>query len=105
MTETLPEEPELPPSLRLLKRLVTVLTLVMIVAVITITGVFVTRLPNLAAAPPALPGTLALPDGAEAAAVTMGTGWIAVVTKDDRILVFGADGTLRQEIRIDMKTP
>jgi uncharacterized iron-regulated membrane protein len=104
MTQTLPEEPELPPSLRLLKRLVTVLTLVMILAVITITGLFVTRLPNLAA-PPALPEALALPEGTTARAVTMGTGWIAVVTGDDRILIFGTDGTLRQEIRIDMNSP
>jgi Family of unknown function (DUF6476) len=102
MSQTPQEVPELPPSLRLLKRLVTVLTAVMILAVITITGLLVTRLPNLAA-PPALPPALALPKGTKAQAVTMGTGWIAVVTQDDRLLIFGTDGQLRQEIRIDAK--
>jgi hypothetical protein len=33
-------------------------------------------------------------------AVTFGQGWIAVVTEDDRILIFGADGTLRQELKV-----
>lgn len=99
MTRTLPEEPELPPSLRLLKRLVTVLTLVMIGAVITITWLFVTRLPNFAA-PPALPENLALPQGSTVQAVTMGTGWIAVVTQDQHILIFSSDGKLLQDIPV-----
>ena len=98
------EEPELPPSLRFLKRLVTVLTLVMIAGVITIVAQFVTRLPQMAV-PPTLPEGLTLPEGARVAAVTMGTGWIAVVTTDDRILIFSQDGQLRQELKIDTKTP
>lgn len=77
----------------------TVLTLVMIAAVITITGLFVTRLPNFAAAP-ALPETLELPQGARAQAVTMGAGWIAIVTQDQHILVFSFDGKLLQDIAI-----
>jgi hypothetical protein len=32
--------------------------------------------------------------------VTMGTGWIAVVTSDDRILIFEPNGTLRQEVTL-----
>jgi Family of unknown function (DUF6476) len=104
MGDTPLEEPELPPSLRFLKRLVTVLTLVMIAGVITIVALFVTRLPQLAA-PPVLPEGLALPQGARVAAVTFGTGWIAVVTTDDHILIFAPDGTLRQDLKIDMKTP
>jgi Family of unknown function (DUF6476) len=98
MPETL-DEPELPPSLRALKTLVTVLTLTMIVGVITIVALLVTRLPHMAPTP-ALPPALTLPSGTEAAAVTMGAGWIAVVTKDDRILIFGSDGTLWQEIAV-----
>ena len=104
MSQTLPEEPELPPSLRLLKRLVTVLTLVMIGGVITITALFVIRLPQLAS-PPALPENLAMPPGARPAAVTLGRDFIAVVTEDDRILIFGKDGTLVQEIGIKVNLP
>ena len=91
----------LPPSLRLLKWLVIVLTLTMIGGVITVVGLIVTRMPQaFITAAPSLPDDLTLPQGATAAAVTFGTGWVAVVTTDDRILIFGKDGTLRQEVRI-----
>ena len=102
MTGTPLEEPELPPSLRFLKRLVTVLTITMIVGVITVVGLLVTRMQQGAVAP-VLPENLVLPDGATAAAVTMGTGWIAVVTRDNHILIFGLDGKLLNDLRIDIK--
>jgi Flp pilus assembly protein protease CpaA len=73
----------LPPSLRLLKWLVIVLTLTMIGGVITVVGLIVTRMPQ-----------------AFTAAVTFGTGWIAIVTTDDRILIFGKDGALKQEVNL-----
>ena len=98
------QEPELPPSLRFLKHLVTVLTITMIVGVITVVGLLVTRMP-VPVAGPVLPDTLTLPTGAKAAAVTMGTGWIAVVTTDDRILIFDAAGNLRQEHQIAITKP
>ena len=98
----LPDTPEtevLPPSLRLLKWLVIVLTLTMIGGVITVVGLIVTRMPQAFVAPaPMLPDGFALPRGTEAAAVTFGTGWVAVVTTDNRILIFGRDGTFRQEV-------
>jgi hypothetical protein len=47
-----------------------------------------------------MPDGFTLPEGAKAEAVTFGTGWIAVVTTDDRILIFGRDGRLRQEVAI-----
>ncbi len=95
------EEPELPPSLRLLKRLVTALTITMIVGVITVVGLLVTRMPDFSATmTPALPENLTLPAGATATAVTMGLGWIAVVTTQDQILIFGTDGKLRQTVSI-----
>ncbi|MEO8241114.1 MAG: DUF6476 family protein [bacterium] len=100
MTGTPLEEPELPPSLRFLKRLVTALTLTMIVGVIAVVAVLVTRMPNLRATAPVLPANLTLPEGATAMAVTMGTGWIAVVTSQDQILVFGADGRLWQTVQV-----
>lgn len=73
----------------------------MIGGVITVVGLLVTRMPQAFRAPaPSLPEGFTLPEGAEAEAVTFGTGWIAVVTQDDRILIFGRDGTLRQDIAI-----
>lgn len=82
-----------------------VLTLTMIVGVITVVAVIVTRMPQSLSQRPAVPQGLTLPEGARAQAVTFGTGWTAVVTTDQRILIFGADGTLRQEVPLDLPTP
>ncbi len=91
----------MPPSLRFLKWLVILLTLTMIGGVITVVGVLVTRMPEAFGRQTLeLPDNLQLPDGARPGAVTFGDGWIAVVTTDDRILIFATDGTLRQEIDI-----
>lgn len=95
----------LPPSLRLLKWLVILLTLSMIGAVITVVWLLVTRMPSaMATRMPQVPEAVQLPPGTTAAAVTFGQGWIAVVTTDDRILIFGTDGTLRQELTISPST-
>jgi Flp pilus assembly protein protease CpaA len=99
----MPDAPDapLPPSLRFLKALVIILTLTMIGGVITVVGLLVTRMPQaFSAVGPSLPDGFTLPEGASAQAVTFGTGWIAVVTTDDRILIFGRDGTLRQEVAL-----
>lgn len=98
MTDT-PPDARLPPALRFLKWLVIVLMITMIAGVITITGVLVTRMPD-ANAPIRLPDGLALPKGATPAALTMGQGWIGVVTTDQRLLIFNTDGSLRQEIEV-----
>jgi len=95
-----PEREALPPGLRLLKGLVIGLTLTMIGGVITVVAVVVTRMPQAMAQGPVLPDALILPPGAVAQAVTAGQGWFAVVTTDDRILIFGRDGALRQEIPV-----
>lgn len=100
--EPLLQEPELPPSLRFLKHLVTILTITMIVGVITVVAVLVTRLRQVSPAP-VLPASLTLPEGVQARAVTMGTGWIGVVTSDDHFLVFANDGALVQDIAIKVK--
>ena len=96
------EQLELPPSLRWLKWLVTALTLTLILGVITIVGLLVTRLPlpGAAMAPPTLPAHLALPEGTTPYAFTQGTGWVAVVTTENRILIFDTAGTLTQEVQI-----
>jgi Flp pilus assembly protein protease CpaA len=94
-------DPALPPSLRFLKWLVIVLTLTMIGGVITVVGLLVTRMPQAFSAPaPSLPEGFTLPEGTTAEAVTFGDGWIAVVTADNRILIFGRDGQLRQDLAI-----
>ncbi len=73
----------------------------MIGGVITVVGLIVTRMPQaFTATAPSLPEGLALPPGTTPAAITFGTGWIAVVTDQDRILIFGRDGQLRQQIEI-----
>jgi len=74
----------------------------MIVGVITVVAVLVTKLQQVSP-PPGLPAGLVLPAGSQARAVTMGTGWIAVVTSNDHILVFANDGTLLQDIPIVLK--
>ncbi|RYI02572.1 MAG: hypothetical protein EON48_16535 [Acetobacteraceae bacterium] len=92
----------LPPSLRLLKWLVILLTLSMIGAVITVVWLLVTRMPStLDEATPLVPEDVRLPAGKAAAAVTFGRTWIAVVTTDDHILIFGKDGTLRQDVLVE----
>ena len=72
----------------------------MIGGVITVVGLLVTRMPMAGAAAPTVPPELVLPAGAKAQAVTFGAGWTAVVTTDNRILIFGSDGKLRQDIAV-----
>ncbi len=74
------------------------LTVVMIAGFVVLIAVFVTR---LRADPPALPDTVTLPDGTSATAFTQGGTWFAVVTADDRILVFDrTTGDLFQTVTI-----
>jgi hypothetical protein len=74
-------EPAEPPRLRLLRRLVTALTLTLILGVITIVGLLVIRLGPAATAIP-VPESVRLPPGERAGAVTLGRDWVAVVTTD-----------------------
>lgn len=71
----------------------------MIVGVITVVGLLVTRMPD-GNVLPALPQSLALPEGAKPLSITQGPGWIGVVTQDSRFLIFRPDGSLRQELTI-----
>lgn len=91
--------PDLPPSLRLLRGMVFVLTGVMILGFIVLVALFVTRF-NASAVP--LPDSITLPDGTTATAFTQGTDWYAVVTDGDDILIYDrATGALRQQIALD----
>ena len=99
--DTSPEapEPQLPPSLRLLKRLVMALTAVMIGGFLVLIVALVMR---LSADGPSLPDRLPLPEGSEASAFTQGSDWFAVVTTDDRILIYHRlTGQLRQTLLIE----
>ena len=75
------------------------LTVVMIAGFLVLIGAFVMRL-NAGGAP--LPDSVDLPEGATAAAFTQGTDWFAVVTTDDRILIYDRlTGRLRQTLDIE----
>ncbi|MGR3464378.1 DUF6476 family protein [Limimaricola sp.] len=88
----------IPPELKWLKWLVIALAGVMIAGFLVLIAALVIRL-NAEALP--LPERIALPAGTQAMAFTQGTDWIAVVTTDDRVLVYGRDGALRQQMAIE----
>ena len=88
-----------PANLRFLRRLVTVLTAVMIGGLLVVIVLLVTRLQPK---PAILPDSITLPGGETAAAFTQGTSWYAVVTASDKILIFDrSTGALRQTITLD----
>ncbi|MFW8634349.1 DUF6476 family protein [Cribrihabitans pelagius] len=87
-----------PPQIRFLRRLVTTLTVVMIGGLLVVIALLVIR---LSGEDLALPAEIALPEGVTAEAVTLGRGWIAVVSGDGRILIFDREtGALKQEVEI-----
>lgn len=90
-----------PGLVRFLKILVSALAGVMIMGLVAVIYLLVIR---LNADVPPLPSRIELPEGTRAHAFTQGEGWFAVVTEDDRILIFGRDGkTLLQEIDINLE--
>ncbi len=95
-----PTPEEDPPNLKFLRILVTVLTATMIAGVLVIIALLVIRL-QTRPDPVALPDHIALPEGTTVTAFTAGSDWYAVVTDDNRILIFDTgDGALRQEITV-----
>ncbi len=54
---------------------------------------------------PRLPEEVTLPAGVTAHSVTFGPGWVAVITTDKRLLVFAKDGTLAQDVALDLPAP
>jgi hypothetical protein len=93
------EEFELPPGLRFLRQLVTVLTVVMIVGVVLIAALLVIRLNQPALA---IPDQITLPPRTTAISYTQTQDWFAVVTDENKILIFDLTGQLIQEV--DVKT-
>lgn len=92
------DDTPLPPQALFLKRLVLALTVVMIAGFVILIGTLVVSLNRKG---PVLPDSIALPDGATATAFTQGSDWFAVVTDDDRILIYDRTGALRQEVAIE----
>ena len=81
--------------------LVTTLTTTMILGLLAIVTLLVIRFgtPNDTVT---LPDNIVLPKAAQASAFTRGPDWLAVVTDDDRILIYSMDGqTVLQEIKIN----
>jgi|TARA_B110000908_G_C9942223_1_gene308776 hypothetical protein len=88
-----------PTNLRFLRRMVTILTTVMILGVVVVIGLLVTRLTRDT---PILPAQITLPDGAKAVAFTQAADWYAVVTDANEILVFDRmSKALRQTVVVD----
>ena len=84
--ETSTEGADLPPQLRWLKRLVTVLTVTMIGGVLAITALLVIRL-NAHPAPVVIaPGDFVLPEG---------VGLVGISVIDGRTVIVGDDGVIR----------
>ncbi|WP_171054033.1 DUF6476 family protein [Arenibacterium halophilum] len=98
MNDPLNDAPE-PANLRFLRRLVTVLTAVMIGGLLLIVALLVIRFSTQRQV---VPDTISLPGGITAEAFTMTPDWYAVVTdKGRRILIFSrADGQMIQTIDV-----
>ena len=78
------------------------LTLTMIIGVITVVALLVTRMPGAMRAIVPLPDQITLSDGEKALAFTQADTWYAVVTTDNRILIFSrSTGKLVQDIAIN----
>ncbi|WP_397543274.1 DUF6476 family protein [Roseovarius salis] len=97
------EDPETRPvdagTVKYLRVLVTMLTVTMILGFIVIVVLFVIRFSDVFG--PDLPDEISLPDGTTPVAFTKGDDWYAVVTGDDRILIFDLEsGALRQTIAV-----
>ncbi|MGP9789885.1 DUF6476 family protein [Roseinatronobacter sp. NSM] len=93
------------PDVRLVKRLVVVLTSVMILGVIILIGLVVTQIARTPG-PVGLPDTISLPEGARAAAVTLSRDWVIVLTEDQSLLVFDRrSGALSYQTGLKDATP
>ena len=86
---------QLPRNLRFLQRLVTLLTVSMILGILTIAALlaFKLRSENIN-----FPQTLTLPDGTKPIAFTQTKDWYSVITETNKILIYKNDGTLIQSI-------
>ncbi len=71
----------------------------MMVGLVVVVALIVIRLNDNG---PTMPEQITLPDGVNATAITIGQGWWAVVTDDQRILIYDqVTGALKQSLQID----
>ncbi|KEO56425.1 DUF6476 family protein [Thioclava pacifica] len=89
----------LPPDLRFLKLLVTVLAGVMIAGLVAIVALLVIRLKTPSPLPE-LPAAITLPQGAQAEAVTFARSYVVVVTDQGAVLVFDKAGKQLADVPI-----
>ena len=88
---------QLPQNLRFLQRLVTLLTVSMIVGILTIAALLAFKLHSKNID---FPQTMTLPDGTKPIAFTQTKDWYSVITDTNEILIYKNDGTLIQSIII-----
>lgn len=102
MGENFPEDDApLPPNLRFLRVLVTVLTAVMILGVITIVVLLVIRLSDVSAPVFVHPDAFAVPEGVGLVGYSVVNGHVVLVGDDGVIRVFSNDTqVLVEEIRV-----
>ena len=86
---------QLPQNLRFLQRLVTLLTVSMIVGILTIAALLAFKLQSKNID---FPQTMTLPDGTKPIAFTQTKDWYSVITDTNEILIYKNDGTLIQSI-------
>ena len=107
LMEPSPQPALTPAHLVFLRRLVTALTATMIAGMIIIITLFVIRFSGEkndrdTASDITLPDRITLPQGTTAIAFTQGLDWYAVVTSDNRILIFNrATGALQQSVVLE----
>ena len=88
---------QLPRNLRFLQRLVTLLTVSMIVGILTIAALLAFKLRSESTN---FPETLNLPDGTKPIAFTQTKDWYSIITNANEILIYKNDGTLFKSITV-----
>ena len=88
---------QLPRNLRFLQRLVTLLTVSMIVGILTIAALLAFKLRSESIN---FPQTLTLPDGTKPIAFTQTKDWYSIITEANEILIYKNDGTLIRSITV-----
>jgi len=93
-----------PPIVQKLTRLITFLTVAMIVGILAI-ALVITLMWFRISSSPSLPDNISLPSGETAIAVTQGTAWSGVVSKDasgaEKLHILSSDGTIARSIALD----
>ena len=92
----------IPPSIKLLKLLVTVLACVMIIGFIIIVSLFVL---NFQKSHVPIPVTLELQNGVKPIAYTQTKDWYAIVTDEHEILIYDNSGNRIQKIKVNYNSP